>query len=291
MASLKEIKGRIASVRSTQKITSAMKMVASAKLHRAQSAIAGMLPYEQKLSSMLTMFLGGESEVTSPFAENRPVQKVIFVVFSSNSSLCGAYNSNVFKQLKQAMEQYKHLPNENILIYPIGKKIAQSVEKAGYRTIGNHFEELAEKPSYEETNRIASDLMQQFLAHKVDRIELLYHHLKSTASQVIVHKNFLPISIEEMQKASATPVQIPDYIVEPSREELLTTLLPQAISFSLFTALLDSNASEHAARMMAMQIATDNAEDLLQELTILYNKSRQQAITSELLDIIGGSMK
>ncbi len=301
MASLKEIKGRINSIKSTQKITSAMKMVASAKLHRAQGAISNMLPYEEKLFGMLTAFLAGEQEVKSPYTEVRPVvNRVAIVVFSSNSSLCGAFNSNVIRKLLQVVDSYKGIPRENILIYAIGRKVAKAAVKAGLNVQGT-YDELADKPQYEGTNALAYDLMKKFLDHEVDKVELIYHHMKSTSHQVLMRDLFLPISLENMHvseksgKNGVSPHPFagpsPDFIVEPSKEELISTLLPQAVALKLYTALLDSNASEHAARMLAMQIATDNANDLLQDLTIVYNKTRQQAITSELLDIIAGSMK
>lgn len=297
MASLKEIKGRINSIKSTQKITAAMKMVASAKLHRAQAAIANMLPYEEKLFGMLTAFLAGEQDVTSPYTEVRPVvNRVAIVVFSSNSSLCGAFNANVIRRLAQMVDSYKGLSRENILIYPIGRKVAKAARKAGFNVQGD-YDQLAEKPSYEVSNEIAYDLMKKFQEKEIDKVEILYHHMKHTSSQILTQETFLPISLDTIQFREAgvqekeTAGQFPDYIVEPSKEELIETLLPQAVALKLFTALLDSNASEHAARMLAMQIATDNANDLLQDLTIVYNKSRQQAITSELLDIIAGSMK
>ena len=289
MASLKEIKGRINSVQSTQKITSAMKMVASAKLHHAQAAITNMLPYEEKLFGMLSAFLANNSDVQSPYTVVRPVERVAIIAFSSNSSLCGAFNANVAHKLLEMVEKYKGLPSENILVYPIGRKIADAARKNGLSIQGD-YDSLADKPSFAETSSIAYNLMRQFSEKEIDKVEILYHHLKSTSTQVLVEEPFLPISLEKMNSNSLNE-EMADYIVEPSSEELISTLVPQAIALKLYTSLLDSNASEHAARMLAMQIATDNANDLLQELTLLYNKSRQQAITNELLDIIGGSMK
>ncbi len=289
MASLKEIKGRINSVKSTQKITSAMKMVASAKLHRAQAAINNMLPYERKLTEILSAFLGAESaekSIHSPYTEQRDVKRVAIIAFSSNSSLCGAFNSNVTARLASVVESYSELSQEDVLVYPIGKKIAESARKKGLNVQGD-YEELADKPSFAECNVIAYDLMKQFAEGRIDKVEMVYHHLRTTSTQVLQTETYLPISLEEMKR----DVEAVDYIVEPSGEELLATLVPQAIALKLFTALLDSNASEHSARMLAMQVATDNATDLLQDLTLMYNKSRQQAITNELLDIVGGSMK
>lgn len=284
MASLKEVKGRIATVNNTRKITSAMKMVASAKLHKAQGAITNMLPYERRLHGLLTNLLGG-SEVLV-WNTPREVKRVALVVFSSNSSLCGGFNANVIKHATQWLDEHQALGKDNILIYPIGKKVADALSKMGYAIQGN-FQHLADKPSFAEAAELAQGLMDLFTHGEVDRVELLYNHFKSTASQILTREVYLP-----MQTSGNTieGKEDMDYILEPSREELLATLLPKVLRMKLYTVLLDSNASEHAARTMAMQIATDNADDLLQELTLMYNKTRQQAITNELLDIVGGSM-
>ena len=284
MASLKEVKGRIATVNNTRKITSAMKMVASAKLHKAQGAITNMLPYERRLHGLLTNLLGG-SEVLV-WNTPREVKRVALVVFSSNSSLCGGFNANVIKHATQWLDEHQALGKDNILIYPVGKKVADALSKMGYVIQGN-FQHLADKPSFAEAAELAQGLMNLFTRGEVDRVELLYNHFKSTASQILIREVYLP-----MQTSGNTieGKEDMDYILEPSCEELLATLLPKVLRMKLYTVLLDSNASEHAARTMAMQIATDNADDLLQELTLMYNKTRQQAITNELLDIVGGSM-
>ena len=288
MASLKEVKGRISTVNNTRKITSAMKMVASAKLHKAQGAITHMLPYEQRLQGLLHHFLGDSTKVVSPYAVGREVKRVALVVFSSNSSLCGGFNANVIKQTTRLLEEYAYLGKENILVYPVGRKVAEALAKQGYETQGD-YQQMADKPSFAEAMQLAQHLMDMYISGKVDKVEILYHHFKSTASQILTHEVYLPISIS-VEKTEENSKEEIDYILEPSREELLTMLLPKVLRMKLYTVLLDSNASEHAARTMAMQIATDNADDLLQELTLMYNKTRQQAITNELLDIVGGSM-
>ena len=291
MASLKEVKGRIATVNNTRKITSAMKMVASAKLHKAQGAITNMLPYERRLHGLLTNLLGG-SEVLV-WNTPREVKRVALVVFSSNSSLCGGFNANVIKHATQWLSEYQALGKDNILLYPVGKKVADALSKMGYAVQGN-FQHLADKPSFAEAAELAQGLMNLFTQGEVDRVELLYNHFKSTASQILTREVYLPFILchpeEHCDEGSRVHPQETDYILEPSHEELLETLLPKVLRMKLYTVLLDSNASEHAARTMAMQIATDNADDLLQELTLMYNKTRQQAITNELLDIVGGSM-
>ena len=284
MASLKEVKGRIATVNNTRKITSAMKMVASAKLHKAQGAITNMLPYERRLHGLLTNLLGGGEVLV--WNTPREVKRVALVVFSSNSSLCGGFNANVIKHATQWLDEHQALGKENILLYPVGKKVADALSKMGYAIQGN-FQHLADKPSFAEAAELAQGLMNLFTRGEVDRVELLYNHFKSTASQILTREVYLPMQTSGNTMEGKEDM---DYILEPSREELLATLLPKVLRMKLYTVTLDSNASEHAARTMAMQIATDNADDLLQELTLMYNKTRQQAITNELLDIVGGSM-
>lgn len=296
MASLKEVKNRISSVKSTRQITSAMKMVASAKLHKAQGRIENMLPYQRKLNEILTNFLRTDASFESPYTEKRPVTRVAVVAFSSNSSLCGAFNSNVAKMLERTLEDYQSLGKENVLIYPVGKKVEEAVKKMGYVPQGS-YPVMADKPSYVEAYELAYKLMHEFVEKRVDRVELIYHHFKSMGSQVLLREDYLPIDLTQVAQEAAEDIPEDarsfnnDYIVEPSVGELIAELLPKVLSQKIFTVLLDSNTSEHAARMLAMQTATDNANELIQDLTKQYNKSRQQAITNELLDIIGGSLK
>ena len=289
MASLKEVKTRINSVQSTRKITSAMKMVASAKLHKAQGAIENMLPYQRKLNKILTNFLSADLPVESPFCVERPVKRVAIVAFSSNSSLCGAFNANVLKMFLQTVGEYRELGQDNILIYPVGKKIEEAVKKLGFFPQGS-YQKLAGKPSYDEAAALAKLLMELFLEKNIDRVELIYHHFKSMGVQELLRERYLPIDLSAVQNDEERGGVVNDYIIEPSAAQLIADLIPQVLSQKIFTAALDSNASEHAARTLAMQIATDNANELIQELTKQYNKTRQQAITNELLDIVGGSM-
>ena len=295
MASLKEVKNRISSVKSTRQITSAMKMVASAKLHKAQGRIENMLPYQRKLNEILTNFLSTDATIESPYTDERPVGRVAIVAFSSNSSLCGAFNSNVAKMLERTLEEYQSLGRENIQIYHVGKKVEEAVKKLGFVPQGS-YQEMADKPSYMQAYELAGTLMKEFLEGRVDKVELIYHHFKSTGSQILTRDEYLTINLdkvaEEATESTAGKSSFNnDYIVEPSAARLITELLPKVLSQKIYTVLLDSNTSEHAARMRAMQAATDNAKELIQDLTKQYNKSRQQAITNELLDIIGGSMK
>ncbi|MDR3652242.1 MAG: F0F1 ATP synthase subunit gamma [Paludibacter sp.] len=284
MSTLKEIKSRIQSVKSTQKITSAMKMVSSAKLRKAQKTIENFFPYEQRMNGLLSNFLSAEESNSSVFSEVRDVRRVAIIVFSSNSSLCGGYNSNVSKLLTQTVEKYQSLGREHLLIFPVGKKVAKASRKLGFEPESN-FDSLADKPSYTASVELADNLIQMFKDKNIDKVELIYHHFVSKSSQVLTSETFLPIQLQSAEKGSVAL----DYIVEPDRETIMAELIPKVLRLKIYTALLDSNASEHAARTMAMQIATDNATDLLQDLSLQYNKSRQQAITNELLDIVGGS--
>lgn len=290
MASLKEIKTRITSVKSTKKITSAMKMIASSKLHKAQAAISNFLPYQAKLDAILTNLLSSDTSYDSPFTQTRDVKKVAIVAFASNSSLCGAYNANVVKEFNATYNRYKALGKDNILIYPIGKKIADAVKKQGLVSQGD-YKEMADKPSYVMVQDLAKDLIKKYIDREIDEVVLIYHHFISTGSQKRINVLFLPFDLSHAQSdeaATKNAVQT-DYILEPSKEEILESLIPTVLYSRLYAALLDANASEHAARTMAMQIASDNADELVQDLIIQYNKSRQQAVTNQLLDIIGGA--
>lgn len=283
MASLKEIKTRISSVDSTKKITSAMKMVASAKLRKAQKNIESFLPYEQKLNEMLNCFLSAEQEVNSIYTEKRELSRVAIVAVSSNSSLCGAFNSTVIKKTTQLIEQLsQQLGRENVEVFPVGRKVADAIKKIGF-TPTESYEHLVDKPTYEDAISFAETLVRLFAERKVDKIVFVYQHFKSSAVQQLMQENYLPLSLSFSAGESNV-----EYILEPNRGHILNLLLPKVLRLKVYTMLLDSIASEQAARTLAMQIATDNAEKLLEELTIQYNKSRQQAITNELLDIMGG---
>ena len=273
MASLKEVKTRINSVQSTRKITSAMKMVASAKLHKAQGAIENMLPYQRKLNKILTNFLSADLPVESTFCAERPVKRIAIVAFSSNSSLCGAFNANVLKMFLQTVGEYRELGQDNILIYPVGKKIEEAVKKLGFFPQGS-YQRLADKPSYDEAAALARLLMELFLEKNIDRVELIYHHFRSMGIQELLRERYLPIDLSAVHNEDGKTGMVNDYIIEPSAAQLIADLIPQVLSQKIFTAALDSNASEHAARTLAMQIATDNANELIQELTKQYNKTR-----------------
>lgn len=320
MPSLKEIKNRISSVNSTRKITSAMKMVASSKLHHAQVMIENMLPYESMLEHILKSFLASEVDATTVYSVARPVKRVALVVYSSNSSLCGGFNANIIKMMQQVVSEYQHLGMDNIVIYPIGRKVAEKVTKLGLKC-GGDFSGISDKPNIHSCIDLAESLSKKFVNDEIDRIEMIYHHFKSAGSQILTRKVLLPIDViselefdderdlssniatleaqEYLRKKGQKNVTKSDeevkplndnFIVEPDMKTVLALLIPKLLHLMVYTALLDSNASEHAARMVAMQTATDNADELLRELNLQYNKSRQQAITNELLDIVGGTV-
>ena len=298
MASLKVVKTRINSVKSTRKITSAMKMVASAKLHKAQGAIENMLPYQKKLNKILTNFLSADLPIESPYVQEREVKRVAIVVFSSNTSLCGAFNANVIKMMMQTIGEFRTLGQDNILIFPVGKKVDEAAKRMGFKP-QEVSPTLSDKPTYQEAAELAHRLMDMYVAGEVDRVEIIYHHFKSMGVQILLRETYLPINLtnvvseeDRKKEEEAQEHEIAnDYIIEPNAEELIASLIPTVLSQKIFTAAVDSNASEHAARTLAMQVATDNANELIQDLTKQYNKTRQQAITNELLDIVGGSMK
>ena len=293
--SLKEVKLRINSVSSTRKITSAMKLVASSKLRKAQQAIGGMRPYQSRLDGMMARLAGeiGE-EFTTPLAEQRPVQRAVVVCLSSNSSLCGAFNSNAIKAALTAVESLR-AQGATVEVLPIGQKMAEKMKKNNFAFADAHAK-LLDKPNYTDIAAIAADLMDRFAKQDIDKVVLVYNHFKNTATQVITTETLLPVTINEStpsspQGGTGGGLSCLNYIIEPSRRELLESLLPKGIALKLYTAVLDSLAAEHSARVIAMQTATDNADQLLHDLTLQYNKTRQAAITAELLDIVGASFQ
>lgn len=288
MASLKEVKTRIASVNSTRKITSAMKMVASSKLHRAQQAIESMRPYERQLTRIMSTFVGSmEGEVDTAYAAQRNVKRVVIVLFTSNSSLCGGYNANAVKAFVKKVEEYRSHDIEICRVYAMGKKAAEAVGKLKNFDLVDK-SALLDHPSYQEAAKVASELMDLYVKGDIDEVDLIYHHFKSAGTQILTTETFLPIDLHADSTEEGATNNL-NFIVEPSIGDIVNQLIPKSLHLRLYTALLDSLASEHAARVIAMQVATDNADDLLRELTLTYNKTRQQAITNELLDIAGGS--
>lgn len=280
---LKEVKHRILSVKSTQKITSAMKLVSSAKLRRAQVAIENMRPYQQKLHEMLFALLQNVQSDAGDYTTVREVRKVAIVAVSSDTGLCGSFNANVARLMSETVAEYKAMGAE-VQVYTVGKKMYDSVMKLGIWPQTQLMEQTG-PVNYNVVAETAFSLMQQFKAGGVDKVDLIFTRFESMSRHVPVREPLLPLIINA---ESAT--DLPDnFILEPGRVELLNALLPRTIALHLYTVLLDSIAAEHAARMIAMQLATDNADELISTLTLEYNKGRQQAITSEILDIVSGS--
>ena len=293
MASLKETKGRISSVKSTLKITSAMKMVASAKLHKAQNAIENMTPYERKLREMLQLLLSSISadkrQALAPEIDSSS-NCVAIVAFSSNSSLCGGFNGNVIREVKARIRSLED-DGIKVEVISVGKKVADAMKKAGYPS-SEDWSELFAHTSYAGADTLAMCLQKAYFDGKYDRVELIYNHFVSMSTQKTTCETYLPMAAPAVEAdAGSARIWPDDLIIEPSPEEMLADLMPLVRSLRLYTVLLDSSAAEHAARTVAMQTATDNGEDILQELTLEYNKGRQQKITSEILDIVGGSMQ
>lgn len=283
MASLKEIKGRIASVQSTQKITSAMRMVASAKLHRTQLMTQNFLVYINEMQNIVEA-LGG---ITANDMEKKAT-RVVLLPISSGSGLCGAFNSNVAKATRTAIKEYQE-QGIDVQIIPIGKKILHEMKKEGLEC-NLDFNLIAESVGKDDAFAPCRDLVQylqsELTAGNIDRVEFIYHHFVSMGKQIIT-REVLEMSVPQLQELKK---EDQEYITEPSAPELIAELHPKMLNSKVYGIILDSVTSEHAARMLAMQTADDNAKELLQELTLLYNKSRQQAITNELIDIMGGKV-
>lgn len=282
MANLKELRSRITSVSSTMQITSAMKMVSAAKLSKAQDAITAMRPYAEKLSELLQSLSATlASDQSSKYAEQRDVNKVLMVAISSNRGLAGAFNTNIIKGVKYiAGAQY---PGKTVEVLTLGKKGDDILSKTFpvYKNNNEIFDDL----TFENVSKIAEELMELFVDGKYDKIVLVYNQFKNAATQIVQNEQFLPIVPPEVEDENATL----DYIFEPSKEEIVSELIPKSLKMQLYKALRDSFASEHGARMTAMHKATDNATELRDSLKLSYNKARQASITNEILEIVGGA--
>ncbi|SNS54196.1 ATP synthase F1 subcomplex gamma subunit [Ekhidna lutea] len=290
MANLKEVKGRIQSVVSTQQITKAMKMVAAAKLRRAQDRIIQMRPYSQKLSEIIQNVSGGQTDVSdNPYSEERSIERVLLVVVSSDRGLCGAFNSSVFKGTKALIaERYSHVEAAgNLEILPIGKKAFEHFSKRKYNVIDT-YSHLIEKLNFADVKEAAEMVMAAFLDGTYDQVDIIYNEFKNVATQIVKKEQFLPIKEVELDDSGADFGEI-DYIYEPSKDFIFDELVPKSLKIQFYKTLLESNASEHGARMTAMDKATENADDLLKELRLTYNRTRQAAITKEILEIVGGA--
>ena len=270
-----------------------MKLVASSKLRKAQQTIGGMRPYQRRLDGMMARLTAEVGEgFSSPLSEERPVQRAVVVCLSSNSSLCGAFNSNAIKATLAVIDQLQK-QGARVEVIPVGQKIAEKMKKSGF-SFQSANAALLDRPQYGDIAAVADDLMQRFIRKEIDKVVLVYNHFKNTATQVITTESLLPVSLDGVPTSDSQPASDnlhDNYIIEPSGKELLESLLPKGIALRLYTAVLDSLAAEHSARVIAMQTATDNADQLLHDLTLMYNKTRQAAITAELLDIVGASFQ
>ena len=287
MGNLKEVRTRIASVSSTQQITSAMKMVSAAKFRRAQNAILTMRPYSEKLSEIIAD-INVDDGVDTPYHEVRKPEKVLLVVVASNKGLCGAFNSNVIKEANRRIEYYSEL-NKGIEInlMTIGKR---SLDFFSKRTdyVKDSFVEVLDKPSFDAVAEIAESIMKRFCEKKYDKVELIYNKFKNSLTQIVSVEQFLPI-VSDFTGNNESVKNQNDYIFEPDKQAILKEMIPLSLRSQFYRVLLDSLASEHGARMTAMQKATDNATELLKELRLTYNKARQTAITNEIIEIVSGA--
>jgi F-type H+-transporting ATPase subunit gamma len=281
MANLKEIRNRITSVSSTMQITSAMKMVSAAKLKKAQDAITAMRPYAEKLTELLQNLSATlDGDAGGEFTKQREVKKVLLVAITSNRGLCGAFNTNVIKEVKLRAEFYAGL---QVDVFAIGKKGNDILSKT--LSVVDNQSPIFDDLTFDNVSAIAQTLTDKFVAGEYDKIEVVYNQFKNAATQIVQTEQFLPLAPVKSDKPASTG----DYIFEPSKEEIVLTLIPKSLRTQLYKSIRDSFASEHGARMTAMHKATDNATDLRNQLKLTYNKARQAAITNEILEIVGGA--
>lgn len=291
MATLRELKSRIGSVASTEKTTSAMKMISSAKMHKFTGQLQRIAPYQEMVQQVLSHLLVTDQEFNSPLIEVREVHNLALVVFGSDDGLCGAFNINIFKRLMTLVaESREQMPGVNITVIPVGKKITKAVQKvAGKEGLKvENFEWMNTRSTQDDLQRFTQELKSRFLDHTLDRVDMVYMHFKSTSKQILTVEQLLPVSYEGLKqnadlKAAASPC-----LFEPDAATLFNTVLPLHMRAMVQAVFTQSAASEQASRVMAMQTASDNAKDLLDDLNLEYNKLRQQSITTELLDILGG---
>ncbi len=289
MPNLKEVKNRIASVVSTQQITKAMKMVAAAKLRRSQERITQMRPFAVKLDAIIRNLSEAQmnGDIDSWFSDVREEKRILIVAISSDRGLCGSFNSNVFKGvMRLVLEKYEaQYRKGNVVILPIGKKASEYFRKRNFQVIDNYANILGSL-TFESAATVGDEIMHAFREGKFDKVEMVYNEFKNIATQILRTEQILPVVLPVQNTVKANPI---DYIYQPDQAEIISELLPNAMKIQLFKALLDSNASENGARMTAMDKATENAGELLKELRLSYNRSRQAAITKEILEIVGGA--
>jgi F-type H+-transporting ATPase subunit gamma len=284
---LKEVRNRIQSVKSTQQITKAMKMVSAAKLRRAQDAIIQMRPYAQKLKEMLANIVSNaEGDIKMELAAVRPVEKVLVIVITSDRGLCGGYNSNLIKLAKEVIrEKYKSVSAKgNAEVMPLGKKGYEHFSKNKFKVI-DHYWNIFTELNFEKVANASKLVMDMFSKGEIDAVELVYSEFKNAATQIFTVEQFLPVKKTDKKKGEVQA----DFIFEPDKNILIEELMPKILNTQLYKAILDAHASEHGARMTAMDKATENAEELLKSLKISYNRARQASITTELTEIVSGA--
>ena len=287
MGNLKEIRTRITSIESTQKITSSMKLVSAAKLRRAQTAIQHLRPYSQKLSEILNNLAGSNTGTEpSPLFEAREPEKVVVVVITSNKGLCGAFNSNIVKTVQHLIaEKYAEQQKAgNVQLICFGKKGNEQLSK--HFPVMFYSEKLLDNPDFMEISAVADDLMQRFVNHEIDKVDIVYNQFLNAATQRVNVEEYLPVTPPESDE---TKKVTSDYIIEPSADKLLMELIPKILRTQLYKTLSDSIASEHGARMISMTKATDNATEILRDLRLKYNNARQSSITNVLIEIVSGA--
>lgn len=285
MANLKELRTRLSSVKTTKQMTSAMKMVSAAKLRKAQSAITELRPYAEKIQSLMSdLLIASGGDVDIPFFVQRDVKNVLLIVITSNRGLCGAFNSNVEKKSVTTVDGYVevNVDVKNIGIYAFGKKGAESLNRRDYNIVAKDFD-VFDDLTFEYASKIAKSIMNDFVEGKYDKVEIIYNSFKNAATQELIREQLIPVKMPKGAKLKGS------YIYEPTIDNVLETLVPRALTTQIYKALLDSHAAEHGARMTAMHKATDNANELIRQLTLVYNKARQTAITNEILEIVGGA--
>lgn len=285
MANLKEIRTRISSVKTTRQMTSAMKMVAAAKLRKAQNAITQLKPYAEKIHQITgDLLVASRGDIDNSFFAARNTKKVLLIVITSNRGLCGAFNSNVEKITLDTINDYKKqgIDANNIHLYSFGKVGDKALKRNNFNVVVSDFD-IFDKLTYDYALEITLKLMEEFSKGTYDKIEIVYNSFKNAATQILTKEQFLPVQIPENSVIKG------NYLYEPDFDTVLDKLVPESLTMLIYKALLDSYAAEHGARMTAMHKATDNATDLINDLTLSYNKARQAAITTEILEIVGGA--
>ncbi len=290
MASTRELKGRINSVHSSQKITGAMKMISSARLRKSENALNHARPYMEQLQNILDHIASETQEHQSPLSLERPVQRVAIVIFAANEGLCGAFNLLLYKKLLETLKEYDGKVNLPISVYPVGRKLVNDIKRTQGVEVMPIPDSFNKKQYAEGATALADELMRRFLAKEVDRVDVIYAHYKSMGTQIITREQLLPWVPQET-KALSDKEKNKIYIYEPDGEEIIETIYPLVIHSMMYRYLLENQTSEQASRILSMQMANDNAIKLLKNLQLEYNKLRQQNITAELMDIVGGSME